>query len=55
MVRSLPERRQGIGEAMIRSSDNEAALAIDLMVGDREGLQAFVDALGLSGFQPGSA
>ena len=40
--------------AMIEWSDNDAAEAIDIMVGDREGLRAFAEELGLDGFSPGS-
>jgi beta-lactamase class A len=40
--------------AMIEHSDNNAATALDLQVGDRAGLQRFATALGLTGFKPGS-
>lgn len=40
--------------AMIEWSDNDAAEAVNLLVGDRAGLQAFADELGIDGFHPGS-
>jgi beta-lactamase class A len=40
--------------AMIEWSDNDAAEAIDEMIGDRGGLEAFAEELGLAGFRPGS-
>ena len=52
--RSPSEEQLQLLTAMIEWSDNDAAEAIDLMVGDCEGLQAFADELGLGGFSPGS-
>jgi hypothetical protein len=52
--RSPSEEQVQLLTAMIERSDNDAAEVIDVMVGDREGLQAFADELGLSGFHPGS-
>ena len=40
--------------AMIERSDNAAATALDLEVGDRVGLQRFATRFGLTGFKPGS-